>query len=364
MAKDYYQILGVEKNATAEDIKKAFHKLAHKHHPDKGGDESKFKEINEAYQILSDKDKRQQYDNFGQTFDSAGGQPGWGFGSGGAPSGWDFESMKGNFGSMDFGDILEEMFGFGAPRQKKESKKGKDIEVELELSLEETIKEQEKEISIYKTSVCSRCQGKGAEPGTPVNECFSCRGTGEVQKIQRTPLGSFTRYATCPECQGEGFRPEKACNVCKGEGRVKGEERIRVFIPVGVDTNQAIKIEGKGEAGRKGGRAGDLYIRLFVKEHPMFKRKGDDLYVSLPISFSQAALGAEIEAPTIEGQKILLKISEGTESGKVLRISNKGIPHFSGYGRGNLYYELIVKTPKKLSRKQKELLEELKKEGI
>jgi molecular chaperone DnaJ len=362
MAKDYYQILGVEKNATAEDIKKAFHKLAHKHHPDKGGDEKKFKEINEAYQILSDKEKRQQYDNFGQDF-SSGGQPGWGFGAN--PQGWDFESMKGNFGASDFGDIFEEMFGFGGGgRQKRDQKRGKDIEVELELSLEEIIKEQEKEISIYKTAVCSRCQGKGAEPGTKVNECFSCRGTGQVQKIQRTPFGSFTSSATCPECQGEGFRPEKPCNVCKGEGRVKGEERIRVFIPAGIDTNQAVKIEGKGEAGRKGGRAGDLYVRLFVREHPVFKRKGDDLYAVLPVSFSQAALGAEIEAPTIEGSKIILKVPEGTESGKVLRISNKGVPHFSGYGRGHLYYELIVKTPKKLSRRQKELLEELKKEGI
>jgi molecular chaperone DnaJ len=177
-------------------------------------------------------------------------------------------------------------------------------------------------------------------------------------------LGSFTQWAICTECGGEGHKPKKPCNVCKGEGRVKGEEKIRVNIPAGVDTNQIIKIIGKGEAGRRGGKAGNLYIRVFVKEHPVFERKGDDLYASVPISFSQAVLGEEIEVDTLEKTKILLKVPAGTESGKVLRISGKGITHFSGYGRGNLFIELIIKTPKKLSRRQKELLEELKKEGI
>ncbi|RLC35007.1 MAG: molecular chaperone DnaJ [Candidatus Nealsonbacteria bacterium] len=358
MAKDYYQILGVAKEASQDEIKKAYRKLAHQYHPDKGGDEKKFKEINEAYQVLSDPQKRAQYDQFGRAFEGAGpqGQPGWDFGFGqGFAEGFDFS---------DLGDIFGEMFGFGFGKRQKDLKKGKNIEVEMELPLEAVLKDQEKEISLYKMMVCSRCQGKGAEPGTKIKECFSCRGEGQVQQIKRTPFGSFTRYTVCPECGGEGSRPEKPCNVCKGEGRIKGEDKIKIFIPAGVDTNQVIKVEGKGDAGKRGGRPGDLYIRIFVKKHPVFRRKGDDLFLSLPISFSQAALGDEVEVPTLGGQKLLLKVPSGTESGKVLRISGKGIPHFSGWGRGNLYVELQVKTPKKLSKKQKELLEKLREEGL
>ncbi len=365
MPRDFYQILGVDKAASAEDIKKAYRKLAHKHHPDKGGDEKKFKEINEAYQTLSSQEKRQQYDTFGQAFkggSEAG--PGWDFNFG---QGFDFESMKDRFGSSfdaeDLGDIFGDIFGFGGTR-KKDFKRGKDIEVDIEVPLESVLKNQEKEISLYKLNKCSRCQGKGAEPGTKVNECFSCRGTGQVQQIRKTIFGSITRVTGCPECGGEGFRPEKPCNVCKGEGRVKTEEKIRFFIPAGIDTNQVIKIEGKGEAGRKAGKSGDLYIRDFVKRHPVFKRKGDYLFATVPISFTQAVLGDEVEVLTLEGKKIMLKVSSGIESGKVLRISGKGIPHFSSYGQGDFYIELIVKIPKKLSKKQKEPLEKLKEEGI
>ena len=365
--KDYYQILGVPKSASSDEIKKAYYKLAHKYHPDKGGDEKKFKEINEAYQILSNKEKKSQYDRFGHTQD----QPGWDFGfsaPGGPASGWDFESMREKFGEgfdfMDLGDIFEEMFGFGGAQRKKDLKKGKDIEIEIEIPLEATIRGEAKEVSIYKLITCSRCQGKGAEPGTPINECFSCRGTGEVQQIKKTFLGSFTRVTICPECGGEGYRPDQPCNVCRGEGRIGGEDKIKIFIPAGVDMNQVIKVEGRGESGRKGGKAGDLYCRIFVKKHPIFKRKGDDLYVFLPVSFPRVALGDEVEVPTMGGGKILLKVPAGTESGKVLRIAGKGIPHFSGYGRGDMYVELVVKTPKKLTKKQKELLEKLKEEGI
>lgn len=361
MTKDYYQILGVSKSASAEDIKKAYYKLAHKYHPDKdGGDEKRMKEINEAYQILSDKEKRNQYDRFGSAFEGGAGPGGfdyqWAWGKPGA----DFE-----FDVGDLGEMMEEMFGFGGSRaRKKDIKKGKDIEIGLEIPLEDTLKGKEREIFLEKYIFCSRCQGAGAEPGTKVNECFSCRGTGEVQQIRRTFFGSFTRFTTCPECKGEGKRPDKPCNVCKGEGRLKDEEKIKIFIPAGVDTNQVIKVEGKGEAGRRGGKPGDLYVRIFVKPHSVFKRKADDLHVSLPISFSQAALGDEVDVLTLEGTKILLKVPEGTESGKVLRISGKGIPHFSGFGRGDLYVELIIKTPKKLTKKQKELLEKLKEEGV
>jgi len=363
MAKDYYQILGVSRTASSDEIRKAYHKLAHKYHPDKGGDEKKFKEINEAYQILSDKGKRSQYDRFGQAFE---GMPGGGPGAGFQWSWGDFgQGSQGfDFGDLDLGEMFEEIFGFGAPRRRKDLKRGKDIEVSIEIPLEATLKGKEKVISLQKMIVCSRCRGSGGEPGSPVKECFSCRGKGEVQQIKRTLFGSFTKIITCPECGGEGKRPKTPCNVCKGEGRIKGIEDIKIFIPAGVDTNQMIKVEGRGEAGRKEGKAGDLYVRIFVKPHSHFKRKGDNLYFSSPISFSQAALGAEIEVPTLEGTKILLKVPSGTESGKILRISDKGIPHFSAYGRGNLYVELIVKTPKKISKKQRELLEKLKEEGI
>ena len=357
--KDYYQILGVAKDASQDEIKKAYRKLAHKHHPDKGGEEKKFKELNEAYQVLSDKDKRTQYDRFGSVFEGAGAGPAsqgfeWAWGKPGA----DFEFDFGNFS-----DVVEDFFGFGRTKKRRE-KKGKDIEADIEISLEETLQPQEREISIYKLIACARCQGMGAEPGTKIQECFSCRGTGEVQQIRRTILGSFTQWAVCPECSGEGRKPEKPCNVCKGDGRINGTETIKFSMPFGVDTNQIIKIEKKGEAGKRGRPAGDLYIRIFVKKHSVFGRKGDDLYISLPVSFSQAALGDEIEITALEGTKILLRVPVGTESGKVLRISGKGIPHFGGYGRGNLYVELIVKTPDKLTKKQKELLERLREEGI
>jgi molecular chaperone DnaJ len=361
--KDYYQILGVSRDASPEEIKKAYYKLAHKYHPDKGGDEKKFKEINEAYQVLSDKEKRAQYDRFGSVFEGAEAQPGFDFQWAWGRPDIDFEDVFGtDFG--DLGEMMEDIFGFGSSRRKRDLKRGNDIEIDIEVSLEDVLRGREKEISLYKQILCSRCQGSGAEPGSKINECFSCRGTGEVQQIKRTFFGSFTRFTVCPECKGEGKRPEKPCNVCKGEGRVRGEENIKIFIPAGVDTNQVIKIEGRGDAGRRGGKPGDLYVRIFVKKHPIFERRGDDLYISVPISFSQAALGDEIEIPTLEGAKLLLKVPAGAESGKILRISGKGIPHFGGSGRGNLYVELIIKTPKKLTKKQKELLEKLKEEGI
>jgi molecular chaperone DnaJ len=356
MSKDYYQILGISQSASPEEVKKAYRKLAHKHHPDKGGDEKKFKEINEAYQTLSDQEKRAQYDRFGRVFEGAPGFEGFDFGFGRGKFGEEFE--------FDLGEMMEEIFGFGSRPRRKDLRKGKNIEIEMEIPLEDALEGKEKEITLTKMVSCSRCQGAGAEPGTKITECFSCRGTGQVQQIKKTFFGSFTRATTCPECGGEGYRPEKPCNVCKGEGRIRGTEDIKIFIPAGVDTGQVIKVEGKGEAGRKGGRPGDLYCRIFIKAHPVFKRKGDDLYLKTPISFSQATLGDEVEIATLEQKKVLLKVSPGTESGKVLRISNKGIPHFSGYGKGDMYVELVVKTPKKLTKKQKELLEELKAEGI
>src|SRR3989344_701347 len=364
---DYYEILGVTKNASQDEIKKAFHRLAHKYHPDKGGDEKKFKEINEAYQVLSDAKKRQQYDQFGPEFAQMPGA-----GAGGQGQNWDFnwawQNQNANVDFEDLGDVFESFFSFGGGwgrrASKKDVRKGKDIQVDIEIALEDTLRQTSKKITLEKLVVCHRCSGKGAEPGAKINECVMCRGQGQVQEVKRTIMGSYTTFAVCPECKGEGTKPEKLCNVCRGEGRAKGQETMDINIPAGIDTNQIIKMEGRGDAGKKGGKAGDLYARILAKKHHIFARKEDDLYFSEYIGYSQAVLGDEIEIPTLEGTPVLLKVPPGTESGRGLRISGKGIPRFGGYGRGNLYVELEINTPKKVSKKQKQLLDELRKEGL
>jgi len=357
MQKDYYKILGVEKNASQEDIKKAYYKLAHEHHPDKkGGDEAKFKEVNEAYQTLSDKDKRSQYDQFGTTFNGARG--------GGFNQNINWEDIMGNMGGFeDIFDMFGGGFGMGG-RKPKDMRKGKNLGVILELDLESILHSQEQEILITKNGTCSRCNGSGAEPGTKTKECFTCRGAGRVQQIRRTVFGTINQYVVCPDCNGEGVKPEKPCNVCRGEGRIKKEEKIRINIPSGVDNNQIIKVKGKGEAGKRNGEPGDLYVRIMIKPHRVFERSGDDIYLRQNITFSQATLGDSIKIPTLEKENIIIKVPNGTESGKILKVSKRGIPHFSGIGRGNLYIEFNVETPQKLTKKQKELLEELKKEGL
>jgi len=342
---DYYEILGVKKDASPEEIRKAFHRLAHKYHPDKGGDEKKFKEINEAYQVLSDKQKRAQYDQFGRIFDQ--GQPGSGPFEGWA---WGTGSQGGvEFDFGDIGDIFEDFFGVSSPfgmgrrSSRKDIKRGKDIQVDIEIPLEQTLKNSVEKITIEKQIVCHRCQGTGAEPGSKIKECFSCRGTGQVQQIKKNIFGSYTKLTICPECRGEGTTPEKPCIVCGGEGRIKGQETVEINIPAGIDTNQIIRLDGKGGAGKRGGKPGNLFVRIFVKKHPVFER---------------------IEIKSLEGTTLLLEIPAGTESGSVLRISGKGIPHFGRIGRGNLYVELKIKTPKKITKEQKKLLEELKKQGL
>ncbi|MCX6720464.1 MAG: molecular chaperone DnaJ [Candidatus Staskawiczbacteria bacterium] len=373
MAEDYYKILGIDKSASQDEVKKAFHKLAHQHHPDKGGEEKKFKEINEAYQVLSDKEKRAQYDQYGRVFEN--GQPGGaGFDGSGFNWAWGNGQQAGaEFDMGDIGDVFEQFFGGGFDggrrSSKKDSRKGKDIQVDIEIDLERTLKESVEKINIGKQVTCQRCTGAGAEPGSKIKECVSCRGLGQVQQVRKTVFGSYTTNVVCPECKGEGTMPEKPCNVCKGEGRIRGQETIEVQIPAGIDANQVIRVDGKGEAGKKGAKGGNLFIRIFIKQHPVFERRGDDLFSQMEISFSQAALGDKIEMKTLEGTNILLEVPSGTESGKVLRISGKGIPHFSNSswgnpGRGNLYIELKVKTPKKLSKEQKKLLEDLKNLGL
>jgi molecular chaperone DnaJ len=359
---DYYEVLGITKGASQDEIKKAFHKLAHKYHPDKGGDEKKFKEINEAYQVLSDQNKRAQYDQFGRVFE--GGQPGGADGFNGFNWAWGNKgSQDVEFDLNDLGDVFEEFFG-GRRATKKDNRRGKDIQVDIEIPLEKTLIDFVEKINLSKQTTCNRCNGSGAEPATKIKECFSCRGAGQVQQVKKTIFGSFTSVGVCPECNGEGTIPEKPCNVCRGEGRIKAQETIEIKVPAGVDSNQVIKVEGKGEAGKKGGKSGNLYARIYVKKHSIFERKEDDLFTLLQINFSQAALGDEVELKVIDGTNILLEVPSGTESGKILRISGKGIPHFQGHGRGNLYVELKINTPKKLSKTQKELIEKLKKEGI
>lgn len=358
MSKNYYKILGISQQASQSEIKKAYYKLAHKLHPDKGGDGNQFKEINEAYQVLSNKDKRAQYDKFGRVFDRGAG-PGFDF-----QWSWGKPGTGFDFNIEDLSDLVEEMFGFSGSSKRRDFKKGFNIKIDIELALDEILKGTEKEITLLKQISCSRCQGIGAEPGTKVVECFSCRGTGHVQEVKKTFFTSFTRFIICPECSGEGYRPEKPCNVCKGEGRTKGKEDFRIWIPAGIDTNQIIRVEGKGDSGRKNGKPGDLFVRIFVKEDNVFQRKGDDLHVSIPILFSQATLGDDIDVPTLERNNISLKVPAGTQSGKVFKISKKGIPHFSGRGRGDLYVQLTVKTPKNLTKEQKELLRKLRIEKI
>ena len=340
--------------------------MAHQYHPDKkGGDEKKFKEINEAYQILSNKEKRAQYDQFGQVFEGAtAGGAGNGFG------GFDFSSFAGgqgagfDFSGLDFGDIFNG-FGFGArPQRKKPRNVGHDLEIDVQIDLKDTLKDFTKNIPINKMAKCARCNGTGAEAASEIKECFSCKGTGWVQQVKKFGPLTFSQDAVCPECKGEGKIPQKPCNVCKGEGRLKQQEEIEVLIPTGVDTGQTLRVEGAGEAGKRGGQAGNLYIRINIKPHPVFSRKGDDLFAVADIPFSLAAMGGEIDLDTLENKKITLKVPTGSESGKIFRISGKGIPHFGGWGRGDLYVELQIATPKKLSKKQKDLLEELKKEGL
>ncbi len=362
--KDYYKILGVSPDASPEEIKRAYRKLAHKYHPDKGGDEKKFKEINEAYQVLSDKEKRAQYDMMRKggfrTFEGVPFSEGFDFWRGRDIFGEDFK-----FGFEDLEEMIEEIFGYPFKRKrKKDIRKGEDILVDIEIPLEDTLKDQKKEIIIDTFIKCHRCNGRGTEPGTSLKECFSCRGTGEVQQIKKTIFGTFTRYITCPECGGEGYFPETPCSVCKGEGRIKGRKKIEIVIPRGVDSEQILRIKGEGGAGKRGGKSGDLFVKVHILKHPLFERKGDDLYITLPITFSQAVLGDEIEVPTLNGKTILLKVPPSTPSGKIFKISGKGIPHFGRSGKGNLYVKLEIKVPKKLTKAQKELLKKLKEEGL
>lgn len=375
MSKDYYNILGVSRNASDEEIKKAYRKLAHKHHPDKaGGNEAKFKEINEAYQVLSDKKKRSQYDQFGSAFDQAGAGGTGGF------DGFDFSGFSNAFSRegqngfrFEFGDnaggfedIFSDLFG-GRTDESGRQKRGNDVSIDIDIVLEEAACGVEKEINMYVSSVCPRCRGGGAEPGSSIKICKTCGGGGKVKKARRTILGTFTQVEICQDCQGEGKKPEKNCKKCGGDGKIKESKTIKVKIPPGISDGQTIRLSGQGEVGFRpaSGKSvqGDLYITIHIFPHPIFKRKKDDIYCDLEINFSQAVFGGKIEVLTLRG-KVNLKIPSGIQSGKIIKLGGKGIPHLQGRGNGDMFVIIQVKTPSNLSKKQRQLLEELKKEGL
>ncbi|MDP1619511.1 MAG: J domain-containing protein, partial [bacterium] len=338
-------------------------KLAHKYHPDKsGGDEAKFKEINAAYQVLSDQSKRQQYDQFGQTFEG-------GSGAGNGFSGFDFSGFQGfggqnsgfEFGGEGFEDIFSNIFG-GNSRARRRSR-GTDIQVDVEISFAEMVNGIEKIIELYKRVVCDRCYGSGGEPQADMKTCPTCKGSGQVETMRRSLFGSFSQVSECPECHGEGKVYEKKCTKCGGDGRVKEEQKIKLNIPAGIADGQTMSMQGQGEAGEKGAPAGDLYINIHVLPHKKFKRKSQDILSTEFVPFSVAALGGKIEIETINGT-LILKIPTGTQSGEIFRIKGAGVPELNGRGVGNQLVTVVVKVPKSLSREQKDLLERLKNQGI
>lgn len=350
--RDYYEVLGVDKGASDADIKKAYRKLAKQYHPDVNpGDkeaEASFKEVNEAYQILSDPQKKAQYDQFGH----AGTDPN-GFGGFGG----------GGFGDFDFGgigDIFDTFFGGGMgsrTRNRNGPQKGADLKYSMEIAFEEAAFGIEKEINISRMETCATCTGTGAKPGTSASTCKHCNGTGQVQIKQSTPFGQFVNVKTCDVCRGEGKIITDPCTTCGGKGRVKKPVKLKINIPAGIDDGQTISLRGEGEPGLKGGPAGDLFISIRVKPHALFQRQGNDVVCEIPITFVQAALGAELEVPTLDG-KVKYSIPEGTQTGSVFRLKTKGIPFIRGNGRGDQYVKVNVEVPKRLNEKQKTLLRE------
>lgn len=359
--KDYYKILGVSKNASPTEIKKAFRKLAQKHHPDKGGDPEKFKEINEAYQILSNSEKKAQYDQFGTTFDSSAGgaQPGGGFGSGGFQNAWDSSSFGENF---DLGDIFSDFFGGATKSQTTNQHRGRDIKVDIELKLSDIDKDIIKTLNLYKWIECPVCHGTGANPGSKLKTCPTCGGRGTVTEASRRGFFAFSQTKVCPKCGGRGKIPEKKCPKCDGLGRIKDEVKLKVKIPAGVEDGQVIRLQGQGESGEFGGPSGDLYLIIHVQPDSNFKREGANLIHSAKINFVQAILGDTIDIPTIDDQQTKLKVPAGTQPNAQIRIKDKGLPYLKRNQRGDLIIKIIVEIPKHLSRKVKKLLEEIKDE--
>jgi molecular chaperone DnaJ len=367
--KDYYQILGIPKNASEEEIKKAYRQLALKYHPDKAPADKKkeyeerFKEISEAYRVLSDKEKRAQYDQFGQTFEGA--PFGRGFSEQDFRSFYDVFGGRDTFEDLGFGRIFEEIFGFGprthayrlTGRAKRAVEYGQDIAMDIEIDLEDAFRGLKKEIELRKMVVCPQCHGQGGES---LKKCSVCHGTGYEQERKQSFFGIFLRQKICSRCHGRGEWPEKICPKCRGEGRVRETKTIKITIPAGIDNGQMLKLSNQGEAAPYGGPAGDLFITIHIKPHRYFQRRGDDIIYNLSINFTQAALGDKIEIPSLDGQ-IKLKIPAGIQPGEMIRLKGRGMPRLYGRGRGDMIVRVQVVVPKKLSRKQKQLIEELDK---
>lgn len=351
--KDYYEVLGVAKTASDDEIKKAFRKLARKYHPDVNREnpseaEEKFKEANEAYEVLSNAERRAQYDQFGHAaFEGGGAHGGGGFG-----------------GAGGFSDIFDMFFGqsgFGGGRQSG-PERGADLRYDLEITFEQAAFGMETEIQVPRTEDCGVCHGSGAAAGTQAETCSQCRGTGQQQVVQNTPFGRMVNVRPCDRCRGEGKIVKTPCKECHGKGKVRARRKIKIKIPGGVDNGSRLRVAHEGEAGNRGGQPGDLYVYIFVKSHKLFTREGDDVICEVPITIVQAALGDEIEVPTLDG-KVQLRIPEGTQTATVFRLKDKGVPHLRGSGRGDQHVKVKVITPKKLTDKQKELLLEFAKDG-
>ena len=368
MSKDYYKILGVEKSATSDEIKKAFRKKAHEFHPDKSsGDESKFKEVNEAYQVLGNEKKRAQYDQFGSSAfsgDSSGASGGMNWedvmrqsGFGGASGG----GFSADFG--DLGDIFSDMFGFGGSRnssgRRESGRVGEDIQIGLSLEFLEAVFGVTKKINLERYIKCKNCQGNGAEPGTKIKECERCAGNGEITQSRSSILGTIQTRVVCPDCSGEGKVNEKNCADCHGQGRQLTKEAVDIKIPAGIDNGQTVRMSGLGSVGRSGAEAGDLYISVNVKNSKKWRRENYNILTFAKISIAQAVLGDKIGIETVHGA-VELKIPQGTESGKVFKLSSKGVPKLQSSGNGDHLVEVAIEIPNKLSKKQKQLFEELK----
>jgi molecular chaperone DnaJ len=357
--RDFYDILGVSKSASADEIKRAYRKLAMEHHPDKhGGDDAKFKEIGEAYETLKDPQKRAAYDQLGQA--GAQGNP---FGGAGGPGAGGFGGQ--GFEGFDFSDILNQFMGgaggFGG-QQSRGPARGRDLEIVLTIDFMEAVTGAEKEISLSLDDVCEHCHGAGAEPGTKVKTCDTCKGQGQVRRVQQTILGAIQQVATCHVCDGKGKIPEKVCTICRGSGVMRRQKAINLKIPAGIDDGATMRLTGKGAAPKGGGTKGDLYVQIRVRSDKRFERHGTNIHSEVIIPMAEAALGTEIEVETVDGA-VTLKVPAGTQSGKVFKLSDQGMPSLGGRGRGDHLVTVTVETPTKLSAKQRELLEQFSTEG-
>lgn len=353
--RDYYEILGISKSASADEIKKAYRKAAVKYHPDKeGGDEAKFKEAGEAYDVLKDGQKRQRYDQFGHA--GVGGSNGGGAGGGNPFGGFGGQSANFDFGDGGLGDIFGQFFGGGGGGRQRGSQRGRDVEVSLQLTFEEAIFGVEEKIKLDMDDECSHCHGTTVEPGYEMKTCPTCKGAGQVGRVMNTIFGQIQQNVTCETCGGRGKVPDKVCTVCRGRGTERREQSINLKVPAGVDDGATIRLNGHGEA-MAGGEKGDLYVHIRVKAHKRFTREGDIILSEAHVDMADAALGTEIDVETVDG-KIRMKVPAGTQSGTDFKLSGHGAPHIRSDKRGPHIVSLVVDTPTKLTKQQKDLLEQ------